>query len=250
MENFFNYKIKLNNIIKGIVIIIFYVLMMELIITKSILHLITFSINSYLDKPSDEWPEQYKLVISALYNIIIYVIIFIPLAFLDFDELKMDYYRVKHNKQSFKKTFFIFLGIFYLTAIIVGRISTALYDRTSTNQEAINELLTKDNILIIPFIIVVCVIGPIVEEIVYRRAIFSVLRNKYLSIIVSSTIFGMIHILTTDDTIYHLIVISLPYFASGVIYSLAYEKSNHNLWLPALVHIFNNSLSIVLILLL
>lgn len=84
-----------------------------------------------------------------------------------------------------------------------------------------------------------CVIAaPLVEEIVFRGAIFGGLRRKksfVFSAVVSSLIFGVLH----GFGLYTLIG-----FAAGLLLCAAYEAAK-NMLVPMLIHIANNGIALL-----
>ena len=83
------------------------------------------------------------------------------------------------------------------------------------------------------------VIAPLAEEIVFRECMLGhMLRNganRWVSIIVSSLVFGLIH----------LNPIQIPFAtAMGVILAIVYYKSG-NIVLPSIIHILNNSAAVI-----
>ncbi|MEJ8307203.1 type II CAAX endopeptidase family protein [Saccharibacillus sacchari] len=82
------------------------------------------------------------------------------------------------------------------------------------------------------------VMGPIVEEFVYRYILIGRLSQKvpvWLCVLLSSVLFGLLHIHSLSDII-HI----LPYFATGLVLGLLYVASGYNLLLPIAFHVFNN----------
>jgi len=83
------------------------------------------------------------------------------------------------------------------------------------------------------FLVMLCIVGPIIEEIYCRRYIFNMIKSDFsvsTGVILSSFIYMILHGLRIDFI--HL-------FIPGVIYALVYEKTK-SIWSSIVVHCFNN----------
>lgn len=83
-------------------------------------------------------------------------------------------------------------------------------------------------------LLVVTVVGPILEEFVFRRSIFGVLlkpTNYLIAALISSLMFAVIHLEFT-----HLLV----YAVSGFVFSFVYYKTR-SIWTPIIAHVLLNS---------
>ncbi|TNF09314.1 MAG: CPBP family intramembrane metalloprotease, partial [Bacillota bacterium] len=115
----------------------------------------------------------------------------------------------------------------------------------SVNQLSIQNALNSNGLI---FMLVSAVIlGPIVEELVFRKAMFGLFKNDYVGLAVSSLTFGAIHLLG-ESSIQTALVNGLVYFVMGFVFGLIYIKNNKNLYAPLAVHILSNLLSIIFIL--
>lgn len=127
-------------------------------------------------------------------------------------------------------------------AMYAGSIITMLLggEANSENQNNIEELLrSSSSFLLIP---VLCVIGPVVEELVFRGALQGSLAKlkmpKILSVIIAGTLFGLIHVMEAGD------YIQLPaYLFGGLAFGFIYFKSE-NIYVSMSVHIIYNSVSV------
>lgn len=114
-------------------------------------------------------------------------------------------------------------------------------EESSQNQQFIELLMQVHPI----FMTVTTVIfAPIVEEVVFRLTIMkNLVHQPWIGIVISSFIFGMIHVISAGDFIY-----SLPYIAMGFALGYTYHK-HQNIWYSIGVHIFQNFFSTVILLL-
>ena len=137
----------------------------------------------------------------------------------------------------------LFLSI--LLAAIVGTVATELINfliymypsHTPSGLEAINENLrnSSDDILV-SFLIAVCVIAPITEELLFRGALWWLLE-KFLSpnvvLVITSILFALAHV----DTL-HIIAV----FPLGLLFGYL-RKRTGTIWAPMLAHAANNILA-------
>ncbi|MGM9924768.1 MAG: lysostaphin resistance A-like protein [Bacillus sp. (in: firmicutes)] len=98
-----------------------------------------------------------------------------------------------------------------------------------------NTAFLVDVITYVPiFVVITAIIGPILEEIVFRKIIFGTLYKKYnfaLSAFISSLIFGLAH-----AEIEHLIL----YTAMGFTFAFLYVKTNRII-VPIFAHVAMNT---------
>ncbi len=104
----------------------------------------------------------------------------------------------------------------------------------SENTHLIVEL-TKMNPI---FLLLPAIIGPIVEELVFRKVLFGGLRRKmniHVAAVISSLIFAVFH-----AELEHLLV----YFVIGLIFVFLYVKTNRII-VPMLVHMSMNTITVL-----
>lgn len=198
-----------------------------------------------------------KTFTITLTNLLIYAI----MSFIFIFVLNKYYAQQFH---TFKRKFFYFIGL-AIAGWIFGLFLNIFIDkimeifnftsRASQNQEAIVESF-KYPLLVIPMVIFG---APIVEETIFRGVIFNFARNLklpykmniVLAFILSSTLFGMIHVfgayITSGDPTELLLGIS--YAAIGFVLTLLYYITD-NIFVPMVMHFIQNSFSVIVILLL
>ncbi len=96
--------------------------------------------------------------------------------------------------------------------------------------------------------VVIC--APIVEELVYRKAIFSFLDKKPIAVayIVSIILFTLPHMLTTSfQQPLQWFLISIPYLISALMLCVIYHVSGKNIYASWFTHMINNLVSFILI---
>lgn len=237
-----------NKRIKSIILITVYILIMYVITDYVLLPFI----DKILEKRyGDIFPRSVIVYSNIFLNIGVYSILLIIGYFLFHFDIKQDILYTKSNINYFIP--FVAKGFlaYYLVNIIVNIITSIMSDsNTTVNQESIEIMVKYSSLSFILMILSVCIIGPIVEELVFRKAFFELINNDKIAIAVSSFLFGIIHVLTSKGTIIEMIAYTLPYFATGLIFCIMYKKSNRNIISTITLHIIINTLSIFLIVLL
>lgn len=114
----------------------------------------------------------------------------------------------------------------------------------SVNQMNIQQAISSNGAI---FMVVSAVIlGPIVEELVFRKAMFGLFKKQNVGLVVSSLTFGAIHLLG-ETSIQTALVNGIVYFVMGFVFGYIYLKNNKNLFAPLAVHIVSNLISIIFI---
>ncbi|MCR5787155.1 MAG: CPBP family intramembrane metalloprotease [Acholeplasmatales bacterium] len=192
--------------------------------------------------------EGRDAIFVAAVNVSIYLVLFISLLAIHHNELKKDFKRIKDTN---KAAIFFFLSVIamFFVNMFAAIISRSIIQMESTNEATINSTLSNPYAYMI-YAPCVIIIGPIVEEFIFRKSYYGVLKNKYLFLIISAIIFGGMHITTSYDTLRltypalqafgYTLAIGIPYFAMGLTFGVIYLKSDRNLIASIAVHILNN----------
>lgn len=234
--------------IKAFLFIVFYFLIMFVIVDYALSPLFKNICENIYNKPFDDIPKKSLYLASAVFDLIIYIILIIPLLVGYQFELQYDFFHAISDKKT--PTFFLTsLGIFYVATVIAGVISMVIYkENQSVNQESIETVLKSGYIAAALMFITAVIIGPIVEELIFRQAMFDIFINKYVSIIISSLLFASIHIVSSSGSLRYMVSITIPYLTSGIVFGTIYEKSHRNIWLSIAVHATSNFIALVLVL--
>ena len=194
---------------------------------------------------------ELKTFTLALLNFAIYILLLPGILYL----LKMDIeYDFKESKEQ-KGQFFVAIIIGYLY-IMLGNIASGylssflssifgLAPGETVNQEVIVSALRSDGMILM--MISAVILGPIVEELIFRKAIFGLIKSDKTALFVSAFVFGLIH-LVGEASIAEALVNGISYFVMGFVFGYIYIKNNRNIMVPIAVHILSNLISIVVIL--
>ena len=177
-----------------------------------------------------------KLYISLMF--LSYILLGIYFYIIYKDDLLNDF--KTFNKRYFKSIFTYFFIGFCLSTLSNLLINTFIIPNGISNNELSNiDYLLKNKFL---YSIILCILIPIIEEVVFRLELKKKYKNKYLFIIISSSIFSILHLLSNT----HLIELRyfIPYFIIGYTFSSLYYKTN-NIYTNILTHMLHNSVIVI-----
>ncbi len=158
-------------------------------------------------------------------SIIIYVAFMLLLIYLYKDTIKNDFVNIKKEKKKSVKT--IALGVFtiFLVTIILNALIGAIFkiNGSSENDYSLMKMFEESPLVLI---ILTCVYYPIVEGIVFRKAVRDVIDKKWIFIIFSSLFYFFFNIVYTSMA-FDTIMSSVCYFTTMMILSYTYWKTNN-----------------------
>lgn len=154
----------------------------------------------------------------------------------------------KNYEKYLKYMFIMFLVIvFFMVTCAISLSYIGIGE--SNNQEMINLALKENKIVMF---LVACIVGPIVEEIVFRCHLYKFLIgnrtsrvNTFIAIILTSALFALYHcdIKSIIGLDYNQILSVLPLFIMGLGLSYLHIKST-NILCPMIVHIMINIIAL------
>ena len=112
------------------------------------------------------------------------------------------------------------------------------------NQSNIQSTFQEQPLLMAVF---ACVIGPLVEELIFRQTLLRYLRKSlptWLSIFIVGFAFALTHMHSLDLSEW---VGAVDYLGAGLAFSIIYVKEKENIYYPLLVHMLGNSLSLIIL---
>ena len=159
--------------------------------------------------------------------------------------------RRKHFLSSFKRPLDYAFGVAYLIAaivlsLIVGMIVNYFHEIGSNdNQDAAIDIV--NNYPILAFF-VLCLMGPICEEMTYRVGLFSFLKriNVVLAFILSTLVFAFIHFSPASNDLIGELWALPSYIVPGIVLGFAYYHRGPACAMTA--HILYNLISFIMIL--
>jgi uncharacterized protein len=154
-----------------------------------------------------------------------------------------------------KNEWFLIIIVGYLT-LMLGNVVSIFASEFLGNlfgiapAEAVNQLTIIRSLMgpgaIFMFLSAV-IMGPIIEELIYRKAFFGLIKNDKIALVVSSLVFGSIHLIG-ETSILGALVNGISYYVMGFIFGYIYLKNHKNIMAPIAVHILSNLISILAIL--
>lgn len=185
---------------------------------------------------------------NAWANFLSYLFSFITVGISMIFYLKKDFLDFKQN---YKKLIIytaistvLFMGISYLVEFLVG-----LAVNNSQNQNLI--VIIMQNGGAVPMVICTVLFAPIVEELIYRKVIFEYGKKIHIAFAYAASIilFTLPHMLTTNSNIGIWLLQAIPYITSAGLFALIYHKSNYNIYVTIFIHMVNNLIAVLLVLL-
>ncbi len=152
----------------------------------------------------------------------------------------------KKDYQDFKKSIGNHVGqiivgvIMVYAAMLISQLILSFFGATGTSQNemTIQSMFSSDPSALLLLFLTLVIFTPIVEEMVFRRAIYGLAESKWGStaaIIISGSIFGLMHVIAFSDFIQ-----SIPYIGMGLVFGYVYYRSNKNIYVTMGVHLINN----------
>ena len=188
---------------------------------------------------------------SSLLNFLTYLALFPIIILLLKSEIIYDFQEFKTRKNEW--FLIIIVGYLYLILgnVLSGYLSQILGGALGLPpEEAVNQLTIvralQGSGAIFMFLSAV-IMGPIIEELVFRKSMFGLIKNDKIAIAVSAIIFGSIHLIG-EASILAALVNGISYFVMGFVFGYIYIKNHKNIMAPIAVHILSNLISILAIL--
>ena len=192
---------------------------------------------------------QYMILFQFICSLILFIVIFC----MYFSDFKEDFLKFKKEpKKNIKciiKMFIIFTIIKFLIGVLSAIILVTMgYDVTNLNST--NQILVESYLKASPIIMTITasVLGPLYEEGIFRVGLGKIFKNKYVFIIISGLLFGLLHIFPLDKDISLVlgIIQSISYVTMGIVFGYIYKKTN-NIYITIGIHFLNNFLSVLAI---
>ena len=184
--------------------------------------------------------KQAYLIIYNLFIVLLFLFIYRKDLKKEWQDFKLNY--KKYFKENIKYWFFALaimyasnLGIALLKYIVTGNPGIA------GNEEAIRETLTKAPVYTY---IIAAFFAPIMEELTFRKSLRKIFNNKIIFIVISSLIFGGLHVFTEGMTTIDILYL-IPYCAPGVAFAYILVKTD-NIFNTMSLHLIHNTILITL----
>ena len=190
-----------------------------------------------------------SLMPSAIANYLVYVVLALYGSFLFKDRLIKQWNEIRKTKRKFffgVLTGWLFLFLMNVVFEFVSEMLRQFFGLVGQglNQSNIQSTFQEQPILIAVF---ACVIGPLVEELIFRQTLLRYLRKSlptWLSIFIVGFAFALTHMHSLDLSEW---VGAVGYLGAGLAFSIIYVKEKENIYYPLLVHMLSNILSLIIL---
>lgn len=190
-----------------------------------------------------------SLMPSAIANYLVYVVLALYGSFLFKDRLIQQWNEIGKTKRKFffgVLTGWLFLFLMNVVFELVSEMLKQFFELVGQglNQSNIQSTFQEQPILIAVF---ACVIGPLVEELIFRQTLLRYLRKSlptWLSIFIAGLAFALTHMHSLDLSEW---VGAVGYLGAGLAFSIIYVKEKENIYYPLLIHMLSNSLSLIIL---
>lgn len=186
--------------------------------------------------------------VSVIINLSQVLITLILFVFIDKMGFITDWQRTKKSFGTFlvqvTTGIIAVLAVLYLSSYVLQLLGVTT---TSENEMTIMSMFTADPVQLVLLFLMLVVITPIVEEMVFRKALFIIIEPRLgsiLAIVLSGAVFGLMHVLAGQDFIQ-----AIPYVAMGMTLGFIYHNSKKNIYVTITVHALNNLIPYVIYLL-
>lgn len=176
---------------------------------------------------------------KSIYLIITSIIYLLLLIYLYRNELKDDL-------GKFKLINVVKYIPIYIIGVLLMAYSNSLISNITNADISKNEELVREYIKLLPIYMSFSTViyAPIVEEITFRKTFKNIFNNKYLFIIISGCIFGLVHISFSSTTFNDFLMI-IPYIIMGIDFSYIYYKSD-NIFTTITLHSIHNLILLII----
>ena len=197
---------------------------------------------------------------SSILNLIVYIILIIGIGYFNWHEVKTDVKEFVKDKGNiiFKvlASYGIFLAInLFISSMITNiefyyNLTSDILGNTPINTTSNNQIIIEDILHSKAFWMMFLsagILGPICEEVVFRKAFFNICKTKEMGILLSSLCFGLIHITSSINQYdpLSLILMAIPYITSGIAFGIIYIKNDCNITVSTIVHMLSNIISML-----
>lgn len=184
--------------------------------------------------------KQIYLICFCLIEMLLFFLLYKDEVINGFKDLK------KNIKPYFKKYFkawLVALAVMYLNNLAIAVLR---YRITGDLGVASNEQNIRDTLAVAPFYVFMAasIYAPFVEELTFRHSFRKIFKNDIVFLIVSSFVFGGLHVFGAGMTWFDLLYL-IPYCAPGVAFAYIYLKTN-NITSTISLHLCHNTILMIL----
>lgn len=188
----------------------------------------------------DSIPNLIKILYTFIFDIIFLLLIISIYKKEIIKELKI-FFNKSNILKNIKKSL-SYWGIGMIIMMISNIIISLFTNNLAANEQAVREMIDKYPLYMA---FQVMLYAPISEEIIFRKSIDKIFKNKYLYIFISGLIFGGLHVISSITSLIDCLYL-LPYCSLGFVFALLYKNTNNNIFSTITAHAFHNTLALLL----
>lgn len=180
---------------------------------------------------------------TLIANLIFCIILFL----MYYKDLIKEFKTYKGNfRENFRKGFkYYVLG--FIGMVFFNLIIAVFIKNISSNESQVREMLYQTPIITF---LCIAITAPLSEEIVFRKSLMPVIKNKWTYVILSGVLFGGAHILTnilSNTFVLTDLIYILPYGCLGASFALM-DNETKSTFTSIVIHSMHNSLTGLLLL--
>ena len=186
--------------------------------------------------------EKFTMGQKALYMFGCDLVYLSILLWWNIDTIKRDFKNFTKDifgnlETSFKYYILGFIGMVVSNLILIFITDGGI----AGNEEAVRDMINK-----VPLYMAFSTIlyAPLTEEIIFRKCIKDVIKNKWIYILASGFIFGGMHIVGSAKNLIDVLFI-IPYSSLGIAFAYTYYKTD-NIFSTIVMHCLHNTFAFVL----
>ena len=164
------------------------------------------------------------------------------------EELQEQFSLILPKKKEFLKTISLYMLLIFLLTIASNLLSGSLKQSLGLPLQGQNDARIQVALLENPylFLLVGCFVGPVVEELFFRRFFLGTFLAKFsdwLGIVLTTILFATLHMHSWALSEW---VTAISYIAAGLLFSLLYLRKDKNIWYPIALHCCNNIIAFII----
>ncbi len=178
-----------------------------------------------------------EIILSLIGNIIFGIVIFLIYRKELIKEWKIFKNNFSDNIDTSIKYWLLGLAGMVISNLIINFV---LNGGQAINEQGVQKMIDNSPLIML---ITAGIIGPINEELVFRKSFKNVFKNKWLFILISGIVFGYLHVSSADSLTQFLYII--PYSSLGIAFATTYYKTD-TVFSSIFSHMLHNTILTIL----
>ena len=192
-----------------------------------------------------------QLIGQKWLNYPVYFLLFVLGILAYREEMQKQLSLILPKKKDFLKTISLYMVLAFLLTIASNLLSGVIKQGLGLPLQGQNDARIQVALLENPylFLLVGCFIGPVVEELFFRRFFLGTFLAKFsnwIGIVLTTFLFAILHM---HSWVLSEWVTAISYLGGGLLYTLLYLKKDKNIWYPIALHCCNNIIAFIITLL-